>query len=304
MERFPMKMSAPAFVLEIRAWLLFLTVDFREIADDSDHPFLFKIENKNGRQIDLFLRKIGNTHDYPLDYFETGIERRVVLWEDLWHTKQDIIKSRLLAQLGTSHRIPARLTKVHRLDRPTTSRFLQENHLQSPTLAKYSYGLYLPVQYFRVLPFPEEFTASSGQEGGLLVAIATFARPRNFPRDHGIHRSFELVRFASLRYHTVVGGLDKLLKYFTKTHAPNDLMTYADLEWSDGQGYQKLGFEAQGDTLPHDFWVDPQTMIRYEPQRLPDGLDAQNAPQMGFIGIKNAGSRKFVKLIHPQLPKP
>lgn len=230
--------------------------------------------------------------------------KQIVVWEDQWRTKQDIIKSRLLAQLGRSHRIPARLTKVHRLDRPTTSRFLQDNHLQSPTLAKYSYGLYLPTQYFRVLPFLGEFTASSDPENGLLVAIATFARPRNFPRDYGIHRSFELVRFASLRYHTVVGGLDKLLKYFTKTYAPDDLMTYADLEWSDGLGYQKLGFEAQGDTLPHDFWVDPQTMIRYEPQRLPDGLDAQNAVQMGFIGVKNAGSRKFVKLIHPQPPKP
>ncbi len=289
------------FFEEVAAWLTALPIDLKITLDGDAAPVLLKITDSSDRELDLYLRQLAG--DTPANVNQSDAARRVVVWEDLWHTKRDIVKSRLLAQLGQSHRIPGRLTQVHRLDRPTTSRFLQENHLQSPTLSKYSYGLFLPARYFRVLPFPEKYEGRHDPEIGLLVAVATFARPRNFLREHGIHRSFELVRFASLAYHTVVGGLDKLLKHFTKTHAPDDLMTYADLEWSSGLGYQKLGFEAQADTLPHTFWVDPSTMIRHEPWRLPAGITLQNAAEKGFIEIKNAGSRKFVKLIHPQIPK-
>eukprot|EP01034_Spumella_vulgaris_P038238 gene38238-47211_t len=34
-------------------------------------------------------------------------------------------------------------------------------------------------------------------------------------------------------------------------------MTYADLEWSDGASYRRLGFEAISDKDPVRFWLDP-----------------------------------------------
>ncbi len=183
------------------------------------------------------------------------------------------------------------MTQVRRLDRPTTLHFLQNNHLQDPVLSKYKYGLFLPQRYFRVLRTPPP----AAEE--LLVAVATFARPRTFTR-HGLpHQSYELVRFANLLNMTVVGGMDKLMQYFVRQHQPNDIMTYVDLEGSTGQSYLKLGFEPHGDTLPLPFWVHLPTMIRYSPHRLPEGTTEASAPKHGYVKIQNGGSRKFVKVV-------
>ncbi len=141
--------------------------------------------------------------------------------------------------------------------------------------------------YFKIRPNTDE----------LLVAVGTFAHPRLFLREGLAHRSFELVRFANLLNTTVVGGLDKVVSHFIKQHQPDDLMTYADLDWSDGQSYRTLGFEAISDTPPQLFWVDPGTWQRYLPHRLPGSLSEQSALEQGFVAIYNAGSRKFVKVL-------
>ncbi len=258
--------KSPTLCREIHQWLSTLPVNFRTSS--------------------------GNSHQLS---FNSEDSREVILWEDQWYSKQKIVQSRIKALLGISERIPARLSRVRRLDRPTTLHFLRENHLQDTVVSKYKYGLFLPEKHFRVLANPPKADE-------LLVAVATFARPRVFERAGEPHRSYELVRFANLLNTTVVGGLDKLLSHFVKEHQPDDLMTYADLEWSNGRSYQKLGFEPQGDTPPQDFWIDPATMERYYPHRLPDGITSENARERGFVKIKNAGSRKFVKNFHPQTP--
>ncbi|GHB79231.1 hypothetical protein GCM10007390_36510 [Persicitalea jodogahamensis] len=165
---------------------------------------------------------------------------------------------------------------------------MEENHLQTSILSKYKYGLYLPKKHFRVIADPPE-----AEE--LLVAAATFARPRVFDREGSSHRSYELVRFANLLNTTVVGGLDKLLSHFVKEHQPDDLMTYADLEWSSGRSYRKLGFEPHEDIPPQEFWVEITTMERFYPHRLPEGILGESGQEQRFVKIKNAGSRKFVK---------
>ena len=284
------------FHQEVKAWLTTLPVTLQEIPADPPEFCFLKIKNKKGQSLDLQLRTISQTHKTtPFSLAEETTTRKVLLWEDLWRTKPAIVQSRLKALLGMSERIPARLTQVRRLNRPTTKRFLQENHLQAATLSKYNYGLFLPRQYFRILDNPP-------QADELLVAVATFARPRVFLRESGPHRSFELVRFANLLDTTVVGGLDKLLSHFEKEHQPDDLMTYADLEWSSGRSYRKLGFEPKDDTPPQEFWVNPATMERFYPHRLPEGITTENARKRGFVKIKNDGSRKFVKIFHPQTP--
>lgn len=286
------------FFQELQDWLSGLPVNFRSEFNDFPENHFLIIDSTKGRTLNIFLKKssdfLENINDELVNHSpDSEAFQVIVIWEDQWHTKQRIVKSRLKALLGISERIPARLTMVRRLDRPTASHFLQENHLQDAVVSKYKYGLYLPKKHFRVLANPT-------QADELLVAVATFARPRVFERPDGPHRSFELVRFANLLNTTVVGGLNKLLSHFIKSYQPDDLMTYADLEWSSGRSYQKLGFASQGDTPPQEFWVDPTTMERYYPHRLPNGISHENARQQGFVKIKNAGSRKFVKNFHPQ----
>ncbi|GAB3246410.1 hypothetical protein GCM10027347_01250 [Larkinella harenae] len=216
------------------------------------------------------------------------------LWEDVCRQKPAIVLSRLRALVGHSERIPARLTQFRRIDKPTAQRFLAEHHLQVVTNVKYNYGLFLPERYFRVLS--ADFLANSGATHDLLVAVATFSHPRNITRNGTLHRSVELVRFANHLDCTVVGGLDKLLKAFATDWKPDDIMTYADRDWSDGGSYEKLGFTRLEKTEPQHFWLRPGDWIRYYPHHLPDGLAESELPAQGYIPVYNAGSRKFVKI--------
>jgi hypothetical protein len=209
----------------------------------------------------------------------------VVVWEDFWLSKTDIVKSRLSALLGVSERIPARLCQAKRIDKATAGWFLHQNHLQDTVSSKTQYGLFLPERYFRVLS--ETFRNKlAGSE--LLVAVVTFSHPRIFWRDGNSFRSFEMIRFSNLLHTTVVGGLAKLLSAFSAEFKPGDIMTYADLEWSDGASYRKLGFREVSDTQPFEFYLDTGQMQRFSTKPL-----MQNSEQR--LLICNLGSRKFVR---------
>ncbi|RYU93763.1 hypothetical protein [Emticicia agri] len=189
--------------------------------------------------------------------------RIIHLWEDVWHTKQAIVQSRLLSVLGKSATVPARLTQSRRIDKPTLDAFLVENHLQMPTGARFKYGLYLPERYFRVIDreknnFTMSLAETLQQNTEVLMAVASFSNAKTFVREGVSYRSFELIRFANLKGFTVVGGFDKLLKTFIKEQNPDDIMTYADADWSDGASYEKLGFERIELTAPQSFSLDDQ----------------------------------------------
>jgi hypothetical protein len=209
----------------------------------------------------------------------------VVLWEDLWLFKRSMVISRLSALLGISHRIPGRLTAVRRIDKNTATVFLEANHLQGSVSSKIRYGLYLPARYYRVLNQEDKMSQS---EPELLVAVATFSHPRIFRYDETSYRSYELIRFCNVLNTTVVGGMAKLLKAFQNDFNPGDIMTYADLEWSDGAGYRKLDFKPVSDKAPIWFWLDTETLVRRSKR-------AAIAVQAMELEVCNQGSRKFVK---------
>ncbi|KQS26607.1 hypothetical protein ASG33_18700 [Dyadobacter sp. Leaf189] len=218
---------------------------------------------------------------------ERGLGRNCVfIWEDFWIRKRRIVESRLLALLGCAHRIPARLTAARRIDKEAANAFLEQNHLNGAVMAKYKYGLFLPARYFRVL---SEALTPAGS-GELLVAVATFSYPRIFNKDTQPLRSHELIRSASLLNTNVVGGLDKLLQAFIRDKMPGDIMTYADMEWSAGKSYARLGFEKISRTAPETICLDPVAMERSNPSA------SQSSPR---VNIRNMGSIKFVKTITP-----
>ena len=49
-----------------------------------------------------------------------------------------------------------------------------------------------------------------------------------------------------------------MLKAFIKEVQPDDIMSYADLEWSEGFVYEQLGFCLEGKRAPVVFCVDEQ----------------------------------------------
>lgn len=187
--------------------------------------------------------------------------RVIHLWEDVWQTKRSIVESRLMSLFGKSETIPARLTQVQRIDKPTMDKFLMNNHLQSKVNAKLKYGLFLPSRYFRVIQNEKVLQENINKEA-FLVAVASFSNAKKIIRDGQEFRSYELIRFANYKGFTVVGGLNKLLKMFIDEHTPDDIMTYADADWSDGTNYEKIGFERIELTPPLIFELDNETFTR------------------------------------------
>lgn len=290
----------PSFSDQISTWLFSIGYKNIEYKFREENFTVLDIHKNDRLLLQLKLVDIDSwnkydvTHELEL-YAKKQSELRlngvnsVILWEDQWQSKADIIKSRLLSFLGISVRIPGRLTYVTRIDKAESAKFLKKNHLQGVTSSKYQFGLYLPIKYFRVLPADFQLD-NSGRD--LLVAVATFSYVRIFIHGEKPFRSFELIRFSSLINTTVVGGMNKLLSAFSKEMHPDDIMTYIDLEWSDGTSYRKLGFEEISRKPPVSFWLDTETNERFPFRN--ETSDRQ------MIKICNAGSLKFVKVTKPE----
>lgn len=216
---------------------------------------------------------------------DTGLQV-IHLWEDVWHTQKAVVQSRLRAVFGQTYRIPARLTQARRINKPTLDSFLSENHLQVSTTAKYKYGLFLPERYFRVLekwPGKPDFSPHTSE---LLVAVASFSGAKKILRQEETYRSCELIRFANVLNATVVGGLAKLVSAFCKEVQPDDIMTYADRDWSTGQSYERLGFERLGTTPPQAFWLNPVTFEReyaLQEATFPDAVKMYNSGNIKYL---------------------
>lgn len=224
-----------------------------------------------------------------ISHFFTQKNLKVIhLWEDIWYSKQSIVESRLRSLLGKSETIPARLTKVSRIEKPILDKFLEDNHLQSKANAKLKYGLWLPKQYFRVI-HNENLRLEMADSEMFLVAVASFSNAKKIIREGHEYRSYEMIRFANHKGLTVVGGLNKLLKKFIDEHSPDDIMTYADADWSDGSNYEKLGFERIAQTPPIAFRVEKETYTRKYIQDTTEKANVYNAGNWKFLmKLKNA----------------
>lgn len=218
----------------------------------------------------------------------------IALSEDYWLAKQHIVQSRLAAMLGISSKIPARLTQVRRIDSATTARFLEDNHLNGSVMSKFRYGLFLPKRYYRVLSEDFAFDRAADE---LLVAVATFSNARIFEQNGQPFRSHELIRFASLPGTNVVGALDKLLNAFIREKSPDDIMTYADLEWSDGRSYKRLGFEERGNMPPRKVFINVRSMLRVRAQQ--ESVDSPERSRAEYLTVYNLGSIKYVRTTKP-----
>ncbi|MDR0737754.1 MAG: hypothetical protein LBF39_01625 [Prevotellaceae bacterium] len=213
--------------------------------------------------------------ELSVNYEQQGI-RLIQLWEDVWNRQQKIVEARIHTLLGNAVRIFARHTTAARINKTALDGFMMQNHLHGSPQAKYKYGLC---------------------RNNVLVAAASFSACRPMLRHGKPYDSYELIRFASLASHTVVGGLSKLLAQFVHEVHPGDIMSYADRDWSTGWSYEQLGFTFAGNTPPQAFLIHPDEQIRYYPHRLPNGTTAETLRRKGYFTIYNAGNKKYVKLM-------
>lgn len=203
----------------------------------------------------------------------------VVITEDRWHRQKEMMQARLLAHLETFIPMFARNCEVRKIDKETAQAFLGENHSYGDAACRHRYGLYL-----------KRYTGKKGSgciEPGTLVAVATFSNARKWQKGEKVIRSYEWTRYASLPGVRINGGMGKALKAFIKDIQPDDIMSYADLEWSEGAVYEQLGFKLEGQKAPVMFCIDEQWV------RVPVSPEMTDDASPGNRFFQNFGSNKY-----------
>jgi len=194
----------------------------------------------------------------------------LVVTEDRWRRHPDMMKARVLAHLEIFDQIYARNCEVRKIDRKTAAEFLSANHSYGDAKCRYRYGLYLKRHTgHNAVVFADNSEAdilrerhNAGIAPGTLVAVATFSNARKWIKGDKTIRSYEWTRYASLPGVRLSGGMGKLLNAFTEEVQPDDVMTYADLEWSEGEVYERLGFVLEGVKAPVGFYIDNENWKR------------------------------------------
>lgn len=152
----------------------------------------------------------------------------------------------------------ARKCEVKEISKKEAKEFLEKYHLQGSTReVKYAYGLYY--------------------EGDLLE-VMTFGLPR-----YNKNYEYELLRLCTIPRVSVVGGANKVFKYFEEHIKPKSVISYCDLSKFDGDVYKILGFKLLNKTEPVKHWYNPKTK-----RHITDNL----LRQRGFDQLHNANFGK------------
>jgi hypothetical protein len=217
--------------------------------------------------------KMKSAEGYPL-----------IITEDRWKRQHEMMEARLLAHLEQFGQAYARNCEVRRIEKTEAQQFMNENHSYGHAACRYCFGLFLKRHTGHIAKEMESGEANGMRDDrGRLIAVATFSNARKWIKDGKEIRSYEWTRYASIPDLRVSGGMGKLLKAFIKEVQPDDIMSYADLEWSEGEVYERLGFISEAVKEPVLFQVDPHTW-----KRLPVKSEIS-----GNLFFRNFGSRKF-----------
>lgn len=130
-----------------------------------------------------------------------------------------------------TNRIHGRKCKIAMVDHKQAERFFNENHIQGSVSGLINIGLI---------------------HDNKLVSLANFSKSRYRRNNTTL---FELLRFSSLKNHTVIGGFTKILKDFDKNHT-GSLISYANRRWSNGDIYKKSNFALDKVTKPCYYYTD------------------------------------------------
>jgi hypothetical protein len=251
------------------------------VAELTDHGF--ELENLLHNRFDLLrcnphviLNLIPLINDYsPEELLEIQAQCQITgvyllqLWEDVWNTRKDQVLGRIKSVSGLNRRMHARKGLVVKLNQKQADDFLVLNHIQASAKSKYKFGLVINEE---------------------LVAVACFSGVRPMKHIGPEYKSIELIRFASSIGITVTGGFSKLLKHLIRLMQPDDIMSYADRDWSLGQAYDQGGFKLTDIIPPAEIWISTTHLTRYFTHRRPVATETDST----YLKIFNTGNLKYI----------
>ena len=175
--------------------------------------------------------------------------------------------------------IGARKCKIQPINPTESQEFLDKYHLQNSTPASIHIGCYYDSE---------------------LIGVMTFGTPR-FDRTY----EYELIRLCWKPNIAVIGGKEKLFKYFINMYNPKSIVSYCNISKFNGNSYLKLGFTFDSISSPNYVWVNPQTndvLTRYQTMKhklIEKGIGYINETEteimerLGYYKIYDCGNMKF-----------
>ena len=143
-----------------------------------------------------------------------------------WDDSQKIINI-----LKKNAKIGARDCQIKEVSKKEAEDFININHLQNYTKDTIRLGLYYDSR---------------------LVSIMTFGKPR-----YNKNYEYELVRYCATI--NIIGGGEKLFKYFIDNYNPTSIISYCDEAKFSGNTYIKLNFKRIRSGRPAKHWYNPKT---------------------------------------------
>ena len=160
------------------------------------------------------------------------------IFEYEWLEKQEIIKNLIKSKLGIfEKKIFARKCEIKELNYQEYAQFCSKNHFQGECGAKVKLGLFYQ---------------------GELIQIMSFGVPRFTDK-----YEWEIIRECSKLGYCILGGKERLWKYFIKKYNPNNCISYCDFSKFTGNSYLKLNFKKERLNKPGFVWWDQKLNISY-----------------------------------------
>ena len=240
---------------------------------------------KNGQEIDIYIPnknlgieyngnfwhsnhpKFGVPNNYHQQKSLEGKQESIQImhiFEYEWKQKQEIIKSLIKSKLGIfNKKIGASKCKIKELDYKEYANFCNENHLQGECGAKIKLGLFYRNE---------------------LVQVMSFGSPR-FTLDF----DWEIIRECSKLGYIIIGGKEKLWKYFLRKYSPKNCISYCDFSKFTGESYLKLEFKKERLNKPGFVWFNKKDNIIY--WRNP--YKNKEMKEKGYLKIYDCGQLVF-----------
>lgn len=246
------------------------------------------------------------------------------LFDDRWAGQRALVESIITSRSGKGKSVFARKCKILISSKDNLRKFkdfLGKYHFYGNAKAKYYIGLEYNSRLVAVAsfsqsrPLPRKNSSLSCERvrnipkelnplyknvcNGILSSPDNCLKLNDADDKIIIVDSYEWVRYASLPGVRVVGGMGRSLKEFERRICmeaertggrPYEIMSYADLEFSGGDTYRKLGFLECGTREPVEFAVIADTYERVPLLRL--GQKKEDAILYTFF---NLGSLKYIK---------
>jgi len=148
----------------------------------------------------------------------------ITIYEDEWTNRRTQVESKIKSLLGIDDRgvVYGRNCKVKEVSKKEKLSFLNDNHIQGDGPSSIELGLF---------------------NDDNLVAVMIFKKDSSY--------NFTLNRYATSK--RVIGGFSKLLSHFKNNTKWNEILSFADLRWSDGNLYKTTGWGLDG-TLNPDYY--------------------------------------------------